>query len=125
MACSRTNQRSGSTASTTSEGLIAELERQIPQVMADAIVPGLSIVLIRDAQVVWRRGFGVRDNASKAPVDSDTVFEAQSMSKPVFAYAVLKLCEKGVLDLDTPLTKYTPDRVLVGSGEAMNRLLGG
>ncbi len=32
------------------------------------------------------------------------------MSKPVFAYAVLKLCERGVLDLDTPLTKYTPER---------------
>ena len=32
------------------------------------------------------------------------------MSKPVFAYAVLKLCEMGLLDLDTPLTRYTPER---------------
>jgi len=36
------------------------------------------------------------------------------MSKPVFAYAVLKLCEKGVIDLDTPLTRYTDDRFLDG-----------
>lgn len=36
------------------------------------------------------------------------------MSKPVFAYAVLKLCEKGVIHLDTPLTKYTSDRFLQG-----------
>ena len=48
------------------------------------------------------------------PVDYDTVFEAQSMSKPVFAYRVMKLCEQGVLDLDTPLTKYTPDIFLKG-----------
>src|SRR5262249_52601626 len=48
------------------------------------------------------------------PVDDDTIFEAASMSKPVFAYAVMKLCEKGVLNLDTPLTKYTPDRFLEG-----------
>jgi CubicO group peptidase (beta-lactamase class C family) len=34
------------------------------------------------------------------------------MSKPVFAYAAMKLCEKGVLD--TPLTKYTSDRFLQG-----------
>jgi CubicO group peptidase (beta-lactamase class C family) len=36
------------------------------------------------------------------------------MSKPVFAYAVMKLCEKGVMDLDTPLTNYTPERFLEG-----------
>ena len=42
------------------------------------------------------------------------MFAAQSTSKPVFAYAVLKLCEKGVLNLDSPLTKYTPERVLAG-----------
>jgi CubicO group peptidase (beta-lactamase class C family) len=36
------------------------------------------------------------------------------MSKPVFAYAMLKLCEKGLIDLDTPLTKYTPERFLTG-----------
>jgi CubicO group peptidase (beta-lactamase class C family) len=37
-----------------------------------------------------------------------------SMSKPVFAYAVMKLCERGVLSLDAPLTKYTPERFLEG-----------
>jgi CubicO group peptidase (beta-lactamase class C family) len=55
-----------------------------------------------------------KDFVSRAPVDHDTVFEAASVSKTVFAYVVLKLCEKGVLDLDTPLTKYTPDRFLEG-----------
>ena len=36
------------------------------------------------------------------------------MSKPVFAYAVMKLCEKGVIGLDTPLVEYTPERFLKG-----------
>ena len=39
-------------------------------------------------------------------IDNDTLFEAASMSKPVFAYVVVKLCETGVMNLDTPLTKY-------------------
>jgi CubicO group peptidase (beta-lactamase class C family) len=56
--------------------------------MADALVPGVSIALVRDAYLAWRRGFGVGDNAVKNPVDTDTVFAAQSMSKPVFAYVV-------------------------------------
>jgi CubicO group peptidase (beta-lactamase class C family) len=80
--------------------------------MEEAKVPGLSIAIIKDAKLFWRRGFGVKDRASKEPVDNDTVFEAASTSKPVFAYAVMKLCEKGVMDLDTPLTKYTSERFL-------------
>ena len=51
---------------------------------------------------------------TNAPVDSNTVFEFASVSKTVFAYVVMKACEKGILDLDTPLTKYTSDRYLVG-----------
>jgi len=48
--------------------------------MAEAKTPGLSIAIIRDAKVLWRRGFGVRDSAAKEPVDNDTVFEAASVS---------------------------------------------
>ena len=94
--------------------LIAGLETQIPEWMQGAMVPGVSIALIEDAKVAWRRGFGVKDRASNAPVDDGTMFEAASMSKPAFAYVVMKLCETGGMTLDTPLTKYTPTRFLEG-----------
>lgn len=76
--------------------------------MAQADIPGLSIALIRDAEVIWSHGFGVKNSETREAVDDNTVFEAASLSKPVFAYAVLKLVDKGQLDLDTPLTKYLP-----------------
>ncbi len=82
--------------------------------MQEAVVPGLSIALIRGAKLLWRRAFGVADAASGRPVDDETVFEAASVSKTVFAYPVMKLCEKGVLSLDTPLTRYTRERFLTG-----------
>jgi CubicO group peptidase (beta-lactamase class C family) len=94
------------------ETLINDLEKQIPKWMQEAKVPGLSMAIIKDAKLGWRRGFGVKDNASKEPVDNDTMFEAASMSKPVFAYVVMKLCEKGAMNLDTPLTRYTSERFL-------------
>lgn len=94
--------------------LLAELERQIGQLMKKAGVPGLSIAIVRDGDLLWRRAFGLRNVASKAAVDNDTVFEAASTSKPLFAYAVMKLCERGVMNLDTPLTKYTNERYLQG-----------
>jgi CubicO group peptidase (beta-lactamase class C family) len=96
------------------EALIKDLERQLPKWMQEANVPGLSIAIIKDGKLGWRRGFGVKDNASKELVDNKAMFEAASMSKPVFAYIVLKLCEKGVMNLDTPLTRYSPERFLEG-----------
>src|SRR5258708_1821886 len=94
--------------------LIPDLEKQIPILLEENRVPGLSIVLIKGGKLHWRRGFGFKNSASKEPVDSDTVFGAASMGKAAFAYAVLKLCEKRVLDLGTPLTKYTQERFLAG-----------
>jgi CubicO group peptidase (beta-lactamase class C family) len=88
----------------------ADLEKQIADLMAQHAVPGAAAVIIRDGVIVWRRELGVADAVSKAPVTRDTVFSAGSMSKPVFAYAVMQLRDKGVIDLDTPLTKYTPER---------------
>jgi CubicO group peptidase (beta-lactamase class C family) len=94
--------------------MVAQLEKELPGLMAEQKTPGLGIVLLRDGKPLWRRGFGVRDDVSKAPVDNDTVFEIASISKTVFSYVVLKLSEKGVLALDTPLTKYSPERRVEG-----------
>jgi CubicO group peptidase (beta-lactamase class C family) len=94
--------------------LLSDLEQHVPKWLEDARVPGLSIAIIERGKLAWRRGFGVTDATSRAPVTAQTVFTCCSMTKPVFAYFVMKLCEKGVLDLDTPLTKYTPERLLQG-----------
>ena len=71
-------------------------------------MPGLAIALLRGGNVVWHRGFGVKNTNTKEPVDDTTVFEAASLSKPVFAYAVLKLVDSGKFDLDKPLKQYLP-----------------
>lgn len=84
------------------------LNQLIPALMSEADVPGLAIALIEAATVIWEHGFGVRDKETQAPIESDTIFGVASLSKPVFAYGVLQLCEKGVLELDTPLSQYYP-----------------
>jgi CubicO group peptidase (beta-lactamase class C family) len=118
--CSRpasTTPAAADTAGTSAgwDDLIADLEKQLPALLEKATtVPAVSMALVSDAKLRWRGAFGVKDFESKVPVDPDTVFEAGSVSKTVFAYEILKLCERGVMDLDTPLTKYTPDRFLKG-----------
>ena len=94
--------------------MLGDLEKEIAKGMEETKVPGLSIAIIKDAKLFWRQAFGVKDSASREPVDTGTLFEAASVSKTVFAYAVMKLCEKGVMNLDTPLTQYTTERLLEG-----------
>src|SRR5258705_11293079 len=84
---------------------IVELEKMIPRLMEESVVPGVSIALVKDGKLLWRRAFGVKDSATKEPVDNDTVFEAASISKTVFAYAALKLCETGAIGFDAPLAR--------------------
>lgn len=91
---------------------LIQLESLIADLMRDGVVPGVASALVKEGAVVWHRAFGVRDADSRQPVDERTVFPAASVSKTVFAYAVMQLCDRGVLELDTPLTRYTPDRIL-------------
>jgi CubicO group peptidase (beta-lactamase class C family) len=95
-------------ANVASRRIIEDIEQNLSGLMHEFSVPGLSVALVKDAKAVWSKGFGVRSAESREPVTTETIFEAASLSKPVFAYAVLKLCEKGALDLDKPLSEYLP-----------------
>lgn len=81
------------------------------QLLRDDRVPGISFAIIRDGKIAETKALGVRDTSTGIPVDENSIFEAASLSKPVFAYAVLQLVDAGVLSLDTPLSKYVPDYV--------------
>ena len=87
----------------------AALLRLIPRLMEEGEVPGLSIVLIRDSKVAWHRAYGLANAETRAPLHERTVFESASLTKPVFAYAVLKLADAGVLSLDAPLAPSLPE----------------
>jgi CubicO group peptidase (beta-lactamase class C family) len=86
----------------------SDLNILIPQLLEKGHVPGLQIALIRNGSIVWDGAFGVANAASRAPVTSETIFEAASLTKPFFAYLVMKLMDEGVVNLDTPLVNYVP-----------------
>src|SRR6185312_9929495 len=95
-----------SQAKPTAQEAIEKLRKDIPDLMDKADIPGMSIALIHDGQLVWTGSYGVMNADTRKPVTAETVFEAASLSKCVFTYGVLKLVDQGKLDLDVPLTKY-------------------
>ncbi|MBV8866302.1 MAG: beta-lactamase family protein [Acidobacteriaceae bacterium] len=74
----------------------------------------MSIAGIQRGKTIWVHGFGVKEDGTSQPVTAETVFEAASLSKPVFAYGVLKLVDRGKLGLDVPLTTYLPKPYIPG-----------
>ncbi|MFI5131390.1 MAG: serine hydrolase [Chitinophagales bacterium] len=71
-------------------------------------IPGVSLALIRDGRLVYHKTYGVRNTMTSEKVDENTLFEAASITKPVFAFAVQRLAERGIIDLDKPLYLYLP-----------------
>jgi len=88
------------------------LYEQIPAVLKKARVPGLSIALIANGQLVLEHGFGVKSVRTGAPVTTETVFEAASLTKPLFAYLALLAVDNRLLDLDVPLVTYLDNETI-------------
>ena len=99
---------------------IEALEKDIPNLMKLSDVPGISAALVRDGKIVWSKGFGFANAETKEPVTNETIFEAASLSKVVFAYGVLKLVDEGKIDLDVPLNKYLGNNYDVGDDARLN-----
>ena len=73
-----------------------------------AHAPGMAWGVLIDGKLVHTGSTGVRDVASKAPIDADTVFRIASMTKSFTALSILKLRDEGKLSLDDPAEKYVP-----------------
>ncbi|MFZ4514135.1 MAG: serine hydrolase, partial [Geothrix sp.] len=102
----------GRAARLTHAALVATLDHLVPALMAELHVPGVSIALIEDRRVAWTKGYGVRSAQSRESVDTETVFEAASMSKPILGLLALQQVAQGALDLDRPLADYGSERML-------------
>lgn len=87
---------------------VADLQKRIPDLMRAGGVPGASVALISNGEVIWSQGFGVRDAKTGAPADARTVFEVGALSRLVSACAVLSLSKAGKLGLDENLCRYLP-----------------
>ena len=90
---------------------VNEMDSFLKSHMDSLNVKGISIAIINDGKVVYHRAFGIAgiaDASSLNMVNDQTLFQAASVSKPVFAFFVMKMVEKGLLELDTPLYEYLP-----------------
>jgi len=91
-----------------SGGNIAEAAADliIVPAMRQKQLPGLILGVVKDGQVVVKKGYGVKSFASGEAPDENTVFYIGSLSKALTAVGAMLLVEQGKLDLDAPAGKY-------------------
>jgi CubicO group peptidase (beta-lactamase class C family) len=91
------------------ETAFPEIDRIFKAFTEQAHVPGASWGIVIDGELAHAGVTGLRDVASKAPVEADTVFRIASMTKSFTAMAILRLRDEGKLSLDDPAERYVPE----------------
>ncbi|MGI9517730.1 MAG: serine hydrolase domain-containing protein [Pirellulaceae bacterium] len=79
------------------------IDRMLSQFMFDHQVPGATMAISRNGQIVYQRGFGYRQLENERVMEPDTLLRIASVSKPVTAAAIMQLVDRGQMELDQPL----------------------
>ena len=85
-----------------------ELEKLVREGMARNHVPGIAIGVLHDGDEDIA-AYGVTNLENPLPVDPDTLFQIGSITKTITATVVMRLVERGTLDLDAPIRRYLPE----------------
>lgn len=92
----------------------AEVDRIVREVLAATGVPGASVALVKDGQIVSRQAWGEAKLSPRTPSRPDMRYSIGSVSKQFTAAAILLLAEEGKLSLDDPVSRFLPDLTRAG-----------
>jgi len=90
----------------------ATLERRVDSLFSDftkSVSPGAAVVVIRDGQAVFRKGYGYADLEHRVPITTSSVFDVASVSKQFTGLAVSMLVDQGKIGLKDDIRKYIPE----------------
>ena len=88
-------------------------------------IPGYLVLIARRGKVAYLNRYGLRDVEAGLPVEENTIFRIYSMTKPITSVAVMMLYERGLIQLDDPISEYIPalkQLEVFESGDAENYL---
>lgn len=86
----------------------AAFEAFVESFMEKEQVPGLAVAISRGGEVIYQKGFGVRDRETLEPVTPATIFGIASVSKSFTAAAIMQLAAEGKLSVDDPVVVHLP-----------------
>ena len=106
-----------------SQGQIASSVDSLFSPLADTKSPGLAVLVSKNGDIVFKRGYGVRELRSLAKIDADTNFRLASCSKQFTAMSIMLLVHDGRLQYDDKLTDVFPEFPAYGKAITIRNLL--
>ena len=85
------------------EDPFAAFEQEVTGLQKRYKIPGMSVAIVQNQQVIFAAGFGLADIENKIPAAADTPYNIASLSKPFASAVLMKLAEQGLLDLDAAI----------------------
>ena len=104
------------------------LDLRLPQMLKKYAVPGVSMALIHQGELVWSGAYGFADLENQRLMTVGTICRVELISKSVTVWGVMRLVEQGLIDLDAPIQQYLgdwelPDSAFDSKGVTVRRLL--
>ncbi|WP_428032879.1 serine hydrolase [Ancylobacter sp.] len=103
---------------------LADLPAAVESVMKRSGVPGVAVAVVHGGKTVFARGFGVRELGKEAAIDTATVFQIASMSKPIAATIAATQVTAGKVNWDDPVVKHLPGFAVADAYVTANGTIG-
>jgi CubicO group peptidase (beta-lactamase class C family) len=87
-------------------GALPVLDNYLEAFRKQAGIPGLSAAVVRDGAIIWEKGYGYQNTASRIPATPDTPYLVGDLSGTIAAVLLLECSERRQLYLDDPIRKY-------------------
>jgi CubicO group peptidase (beta-lactamase class C family) len=88
---------------------IQEFDKYVEQARTQWMVPGLAVVVVKDNQVIFKKGYGTRQLGKPEQVDTQTLFACASTTKAMTAVCLGMLVDEGKVNWNDPVINYLPD----------------
>lgn len=96
---------------------LQDFERTFAEGMSENKIPGAAVAIVKDGQIVFQKGFGVREKGKPQRVDEHTVFRLGSVSKGFASVLTAVLADQGIVDWGDPVSEYVEDFRLYDPGQ--------
>lgn len=100
-----------------------KIDEYVQSELQDQRIPGVSIAVVRNGELVEAQGYGLANVELNVPVTAETIFQSGSVGKQFTATLAMMLVEEGKLSLDDPMSKYIADAPAIWQGITLRHLL--
>ena len=88
---------------------LAYFENYLKTEIDSAQIAGAEVLIYHNQKKVWHKALGYNNLQTKTPLEKNSIYFIQSMTKPIMSVAIMQLIEKGLLSLDDLAQEYLPE----------------